>query len=145
MIPVGSNPKLQVPNPNEIPTPKIPTPPNIWDLDIGSALGFGAWSLGFDTRRLESASPLLLFGRIPPVLWRAGSRRSHEDLAAVGEGDVAAVRPLERVVLRLVSIDDELGAVLERFPRQPAAQERVRRPPLDHPHFGRSIRLLHLD
>jgi hypothetical protein len=54
-----SNPRLQVPNPNEIPTPKNQTPeiqtPEIQtdtangELDIGSALGFGAWSWGLDT------------------------------------------------------------------------------------------------
>ena len=47
------NPKLQIPTHAQIPNPKptlnpIPNWELVWDLEVGSALGFGAWSLGFD-------------------------------------------------------------------------------------------------
>jgi hypothetical protein len=55
-----THPKLQVPNPKEIPRPKSQLELGIggvgiwslgfrWDLELGVSLGFGAWSLGFDT------------------------------------------------------------------------------------------------
>src|SRR5687767_9753459 len=49
-----SNPKLQAPNPNALPTPnskrtaKVTPCEFAWDLAVGSALELGIWSLGFD-------------------------------------------------------------------------------------------------
>src|SRR6185503_19970500 len=42
------NPKLQRTPKSQIPTQAPSQPPTPWDLRFGSALGFGAWSLGFD-------------------------------------------------------------------------------------------------
>src|SRR6185503_19993707 len=79
------------------------------------------------------------FGRIAAVARRAGARGSHEQLAAVGEGDVAPVGALQRVVLRLVAVDDDLGAVGQRVFRDAAAQQGVRRAALDHPLLGLAV------
>src|SRR5262245_51751524 len=52
---IGFSVKSQAPNPKLQRTPRPQTPtrppsqlPTPWDLGVGSALGFGAWSLGFD-------------------------------------------------------------------------------------------------
>src|SRR6185503_19860958 len=79
------------------------------------------------------------FGRIAAVARRAGARRSHEQLAAFGEGDVAPVGALQRVILRPVAIDDDLGDVSQRVFRDAAAQQRVRRAALGHPLFGLAV------
>src|SRR3954451_15876713 len=55
---------------------------------------------------------------------RADAGRADEQLLAVGEGDVAAVRA-ERAVLRLVAFDDDLGAGGQRLLIPAAAQQRV--------------------
>src|SRR5262245_21796749 len=44
-----ANPKSQVPSSNALPNPKSHAN---WRLEVGSALGFGAWSLGFDPSRI---------------------------------------------------------------------------------------------
>src|SRR5262245_17094554 len=46
-----TNPKFQIPNPNPLPSPKSQRTWTLgvhWDLDVGSSLGFGTWSLGFE-------------------------------------------------------------------------------------------------
>ncbi len=78
----------------------------------------------------------------PAVARRAGSGRSHEQLAAIGEGDVAPVGPLHRLVLGAVAVDDHLGALGDELGElglgDSAARERVRafrlRPSTPRPH-----------
>ena len=93
-----------------------------------------------------SAAPLRRrrLGRVAAVARGAGARRSHEQLLAVGERDVAAVRP-RRPVLALIAVDDHFGADRERVLGDAAAQQRVRRAALDHPHFGAAAVLRDLD
>src|SRR5688572_24224077 len=92
---LGSNPKLQIPNPNhsqlprpkELPSSKIPTKrpshpsvsrPGPWDLGLGiwpwdlalgfgswEWLGFGAWSLGFDRSPSQSVLSSTALPSIP--------------------------------------------------------------------------------
>jgi len=75
--------KSQAPNPKLQRTPKsqLPNPGDIWKVEVGSALGFGAWSLGFGALQMTEQSPLTLpHGIIPErtraALAQAGSRVS---------------------------------------------------------------------
>src|SRR5439155_1666963 len=82
----------------------------------------------------SAASPSLArFGRIRAVGRRAGARRPEEQLLAVRIGHIAAVGAQQRMVPRLVAVDDELRAGLQRVARDAAAQKRVRRAAFDHP------------
>src|SRR5262245_20014730 len=74
----------------------------------------------------------LLFAGIPAVTRRARTGGAHEQPLAVREGDVAPVGAVG-TVLRLVAVDQDLGPLGQRLARQPAAEQRVRRPALDHP------------
>ena len=78
------------------------------------------------------------------VVGRTRARRAHEDLGAVGERHVTTVRPLERVVLGLVAVHDDLGARHEAVPAQAPTEQRVRRAALDHPDLGRAVVVLDL-
>src|SRR5437867_1287041 len=80
------------------------------------------------------------FVRIGAVGRGAGAGRSEEQLAAVGERDVAAVRARERMVARLIAVDDDFGALRQRLLGDAAAQQRVRRAALDHPLLARGVR-----
>src|SRR6187200_2431327 len=92
------------------------------------------------------AGPGSALGRIAPVYWRAGTRRSHEELAAVRERHVAAVRTIG-AVLRAVAVDDDFGALGQGRLGQASAQQRVRRPAFDHPLLGLAVRVFdgHVD
>src|SRR5687767_12654612 len=65
--------------------------------------------------------------RDPPLLLlvrRACARRAEEQRLPVGERQVAAIGA-PATVLRLIAIDDNLGALFERLLREAAAQQRV--------------------
>src|SRR5438270_10277624 len=66
--------------------------------------------------------------RIGAVHRRAGARRSQKQLAAVRERHVAAVGAQLRMIARLIAVDDDLGARLQRVLGDAAAEQRVRRP-----------------
>src|SRR5215469_13718021 len=82
---------------------------------------------------LLSPSPSPAFRRVRAVDRCAGARGSEKQLLAVGERDVAAVRPQLGVVAGLIPVDDQIGPDLQRFLRDAAAQQRVRRAALNHP------------
>src|SRR5262245_32506680 len=75
VIPGVSNPKLQVPNPNDIPTPKFQLRPH---------LGFGAWDLGFDTQESPGQST---------SDWQAGDRRAGTPTKAILQSNCVVSQP----------------------------------------------------
>src|SRR5437764_2153551 len=83
--------------------------------------------------------------RIGAVHRRAGARRSQKQLAAVRERHVAAVGAQLRMIARLIAVDDDLGARLQRVLGDAAAEQRVRRPAFDHPLFLGPVGLRDLD
>ena len=64
----------------------------------------------------------LLLGRVAAVARSARAGRTHEQLAAVGKRQVAAVRTV-RPVLRLVAVHRDFRAGLQRVLREAAAQQ----------------------
>src|SRR5688572_14385199 len=60
------------------------------------------------------SSLLLLLSGIGAISRGAGARGAEEQLASVRVGDVAAVRALQRVIARLVTVNDDLGADRQR-------------------------------
>src|SRR5438270_39820 len=74
----------------------------------------------------------------------AGAVGSEKQRLAVGKRDVAAVCAV-LAVFRLITVDDNLRAGLQRFLREASAQQRVRRPRLDHPLLDRPIVFLDVD
>src|SRR5712675_584632 len=83
-------------------------------------------------RRLRRLSRIRAVGR------RAGPGRAEEQLLAVRVGHVAPVGAEQRMVARLVAVDDELRADLQRLARDAAAEQRVRRAAFHHPLFLRA-------
>src|SRR5262249_55480949 len=89
-----------------------------------------------------------------PRLWRfrwigavegcSRSRRTEEEFPPIRKGDVPAVCPEQRMVARLIPVDDDLGADLEGFFRDAPPEERVRRTALDHPLFDGAVRFCHV-
>ena len=87
-----------------------------------------------EERQRGERPPMLLglLGRIAAVARGAGSRRSHEQCLAVGERDVAAVRP-HRAIFRLEPVDLDHRADLDLVARDAAALQRIRRAAFDRP------------
>jgi hypothetical protein len=75
---------------------------------------------------------------------RARARRAHEQLAAVGEREVASVGAV-RIALGAIAFHDDLGADRQRILRQAPAQQHRRIAPFDHPPLDLAIRALHVD
>src|SRR5688572_27334903 len=72
-----------------------------------------------------------------------GPAAAEEQLAAVGQRDVAAVGLL-RAVAREVAVNVDLHARLDRVAGDAAPEQRIRRPALDRPRFHRAVGLLHV-
>src|SRR2546425_5863732 len=94
-------------------------------------------------RSAAAATGLLRLRRVGAIARRAGAGRSQEQLAAVGVRDVAAVGPEQRVISRLIAVDDDQRAVLQRVARDATPEERIRRPAFDHPLLFRAVRFRH--
>src|SRR6185436_10763255 len=91
---------------------------------------------------------LLLFGWIPPIEGRARTGGAHEQLSAIRERDVPAVRATDRtagVILRHESLDDHLAADHHRLLGETALQQTGRGTTFDHPLLDGAVRLLHID
>src|SRR5262245_30353462 len=84
-----------------------------------------------------------LLGGSRAIGWRTGARGAKEQLAPVGIGDVAYVCALERVIARLVAVDNDLGADREGILRDSLTKQRVRTSAFNHPHFSAAVRFLH--
>ena len=76
---------------------------------------------------------LLRFGNVTTVARGAGSRRTHEQLAAIPESQVAAVA-LVRTVFGLITINDDFSANGQRILRESSAEQSVRGATLNHPY-----------
>src|SRR5688572_8042903 len=87
-----------------------------------------------ETARARRMSPRLLrLGRFAfAFTGRTRARRRHEQARAVGQDQIAAVGAV-RAVLRAKADDRDLGAGLDGFASEAAAQQRIRRSAFDHP------------
>src|SRR5688572_8183453 len=118
----------KIPNPtSQTPTPNVgfrvcDLALGIWDSGVGFSLPAVAWSL----------------------VRSADARRADEQLLAVREGDVTAVRAV-RTVLRLETLDDDLGALGQRVLVPAAAEQSVRCATFNHPALHLAVVALHVD
>src|SRR5262245_26835112 len=84
-----------------------------------------------------------LLGRIATIHRRDRARRTHEQLLAIREAEVATIGP-ERSVFRLVAVDDDFGPDGQRLSRKTTAKQRIRGSAFNHPALDGAIRLLHI-
>src|SRR5215470_7415007 len=111
-----------------------------WRSEVGPAASASI----APANRLRMKTSLLLLGRVASINWSTRTRRTHEQPASVGEDEVAAVRAI-RAVLRPIAFDRDFHTGFDRFAREAATEERVRRAAFYHPLRDGTVGVLHID